>query len=156
MSTANQSVFLGTKPKRTVVCNQSSNYAKTLKGKYSTQISKRTMVCNQSSNYATTLKVNTALQAVFFGTKPKRTMVCKKSWQELDNPRHHPSRHAAFGGILNLTTPRPRPSKHAAFGEILNWTRILWPDPLGPLTLGGEGVLPTPRSRLPWGGRGVS
>ena len=34
-----QSVFLGTKPKRVVVCNQVSNYAKTLKGEYSTEIS---------------------------------------------------------------------------------------------------------------------
>ena len=32
-------------------------------------------------------------------------MVCKQSWQELDNPRHRPSRHAAFGEILNQTTP---------------------------------------------------
>ena len=33
------SVFLGTKPKRTVVCNQSSNYDKTLEGEYSAAIS---------------------------------------------------------------------------------------------------------------------
>ena len=39
VNTALQSVFLGTKPKRTVVCNQSSNYAKTLKGEYSAAIS---------------------------------------------------------------------------------------------------------------------
>ena len=31
-------VFFGTKPKRTVVRNQSSNYAKTLKGEYSVEI----------------------------------------------------------------------------------------------------------------------
>ena len=37
--TALQSVFLGTKPKQTVVCNQSSNYARTLKGEYSAAIS---------------------------------------------------------------------------------------------------------------------
>ena len=38
VNTALQSVFLGTKPKRTVVCNQSFNYAKTLKGEYSAAI----------------------------------------------------------------------------------------------------------------------
>ena len=31
--------FFGTKPKRTVVCSQSSNYAKTLKGEYSAEVS---------------------------------------------------------------------------------------------------------------------
>ena len=62
MNTALQSVFLGTKPERTVVCNQSSNYAKTLKGEYSAASvflgtkPKRTVVCNQSSNYAKTLE----------------------------------------------------------------------------------------------------
>ena len=40
---------------------------------------KRTTRCNQSSNYAKTLKVNTALQSVFLGTKPKRTVVCNQS-----------------------------------------------------------------------------
>ena len=63
-----KSVFLGTKPKRTVVCSQSSNYAKTLTAESSAEISlplksaffgtkpKRTVVCSQSSNYAKTLK----------------------------------------------------------------------------------------------------
>ena len=56
------SACLGTKPKRTVVRNQSSNYAKTLQGEYSAASvflgtkPKRTVVCNQSSNYAKTLK----------------------------------------------------------------------------------------------------
>ena len=40
VNTALQSVFLGTKPKRTVVCNQSSKYAKT---------QKRIQRCNKSS-----------------------------------------------------------------------------------------------------------
>ena len=36
--TALKSVILGTKPKRTVECSQSSNYAKTLKGERSAEI----------------------------------------------------------------------------------------------------------------------
>ena len=94
-----QSVYFGTNPKRTVVCNQSSNYAKTL-------------------------KVNTALQSVFLGTKPKRTMVCEKSLQELDNPRHRPSRDAAFGRVLKRTTPRHHVSKYAAFGIVFQRTAL--------------------------------
>ena len=91
-----KSVFLGTTPIRRVVCNQSSNnaktreysaaiYAKTLKANTALQSvflgtnSKRAVVCNQSSNYANTLKANTALQSVFLGTKPKRTVVCNQS-----------------------------------------------------------------------------
>ena len=37
------------------------------------------MVRNQSTNYAQTLKGDTALQSVFFCTKPKRTVVCNQS-----------------------------------------------------------------------------
>ena len=40
---------------------------------------KRAVLCNQSSYYAKTLKVNTALQSVFIGTKRKRTDVCNQS-----------------------------------------------------------------------------
>ena len=85
VNTGVQSVFLGTNPKRTMVSNQSSNYAKTLKVNTALQSvflgtkPKHTVVCNQSSNYAKTLKVNTALQSVFLGTKPKRTVVCNQS-----------------------------------------------------------------------------
>ena len=39
VNAALKSVFFGTKPKRTVVRNQFSNYAKTLKGEYSAEIS---------------------------------------------------------------------------------------------------------------------
>ena len=49
MNTALQSVFFGTTPKRTVVCNQSFTKLKPP-------------------------KVNTALQSVFLGTKPKWTV----------------------------------------------------------------------------------
>ena len=48
-----QSMLLGTKPKQTVVCNQSYIHAKTL-------------------------KVNTPLQSVFLGKKPTRAMVCNQ------------------------------------------------------------------------------
>ena len=77
MNTALQSVYFDTKPKRTVVCNQSSNYAKTLKGEYSAAISlpwyepKRTVVCNQSSHYVKTLKVNTAPRGNMADLKPE-------------------------------------------------------------------------------------
>ena len=54
MNTALQAVLFGKKPKLTVVRNQSSYQAKTL-------------------------KVNTALQSVFLGAKPKRTVVCNQS-----------------------------------------------------------------------------
>ena len=40
---------------------------------------KQTVVCNQSSYYAKTLKANTALRSVFLGTKPKRTVMCNQS-----------------------------------------------------------------------------
>ena len=49
-----QSVFLGMKPKRPVVCNQPSYYAETL-------------------------KAHTALQSDFLGMKPKRKVVCNQS-----------------------------------------------------------------------------
>ena len=57
-----ESVFFGTKPKRTVVCSQSFNYATTVKGECSAETiflgtePQRTVVCNQSSNYAKTLQ----------------------------------------------------------------------------------------------------
>ena len=62
VNAALKSVFLGTEFKRTVLRNPSSNYAKTLKGEYSTEVS---LLCyetytdggmHQSSNYDKTLK----------------------------------------------------------------------------------------------------
>ena len=64
-------------------------------------------------------KVNTALQSVFLGTRPKRTLVCSQSWQELSKTPHSSLGNAAFGGILNWTTSRYRPSKHPGCGGML-------------------------------------
>ena len=78
-------VFLGTRPKRTVVCNQSSNYAKpwkvntALKPIFLGTEPKRKRVCNQSSIMLKLYNVNTALKSVFFGTKLKRTVACSQS-----------------------------------------------------------------------------
>ena len=44
-----------------------------------------------------------------------------------DNPRHRPSKEAAFGRILNWTTPRHRSSRDVPFGRILKWTPPLFP-----------------------------
>merc|ERR1711966_475301 len=80
---------------------------------------------NQSSNYAKTLKGEFSLQSVYFGTNPKwmarrhrlsRHAAFGERFKRT-TPRHRPSRFSASGKRFKRTTPRPRPSRHAAFGE---------------------------------------